>query len=312
MNGNIESASETVVTDCINITSEDEVLVLCNDETYTVGKGIYEASKNITDQTYLINYPTGETHGEEPPDFIAEKMSNCDVMIGPTQKSLTHTDARRNGTQKGVRGATLPGIEAENFVIGMNTDYDVVKQRCDKLYNLVSDKQTIRVTTPIGTDIKFEIEKDWHKDTGIARESGGFTNLPAGEVYTTPETADGVIYIDGTVRPHGVLDHTIQIDIEDGSVTEIHDEEMAEQFKQLEEEHGEDVYNLAEIAFGTNDGVENLTGSVLLDEKSHGTAHFAIGDDSSMGGNVAVPIHEDAVFKNPSIYVEGEEIEVPE
>ena len=50
-------------------------------------------------------------------------MTQFDVVLCPTSKSLTHTDSRRAASAKGVRVATLPGVTEEVMVRCMNADY---------------------------------------------------------------------------------------------------------------------------------------------------------------------------------------------
>src|SRR3712207_7606938 len=37
-------------------------------------------------------------------------LLECDVYIAPTSKSISHTEARKQATDKGIRGATMPDI----------------------------------------------------------------------------------------------------------------------------------------------------------------------------------------------------------
>ncbi|MFB6189254.1 MAG: aminopeptidase, partial [Halapricum sp.] len=71
------------------------------------------------------------------------------------------------------------------------------------------------------------------------------------------------------------------------------------------------AYNLAELGIGTNVGVTELVGSVLLDEKAGGTVHFAIGDDASIGGDVEAPLHLDGIVRDPTVYADGEALSLP-
>jgi leucyl aminopeptidase (aminopeptidase T) len=74
---------------------------------------------------------------------------------------------------------------------------------------------------------------------------------------------------------------------------------------------GRDAYNLAELGIGTNVGVTELVGSVLLDEKAAGTVHIAIGDDASIGGDTEAPLHLDGILREPTVYADGVEVELP-
>ena len=63
----------------------------------------------------------------------------------------------------------------------------------------------------------------------------------------------------------------------------------------------------AELGIGTNDKAK-LIGNVLEDEKVLGTVHIAMGDNASMGGNVSVASHLDAILLRPTLRVDGKVI----
>ena len=66
--------------------------------------------------------------------------------------------------------------------------------------------------------------------------------------------------------------------------------------------HGELGRNLAELGVGTNDRA-TLTGNVLEDEKILGTVHVAFGASAAIGGTVTVPVHQDVVVLEPSLWI---------
>ncbi|MBS3761527.1 MAG: aminopeptidase, partial [Halodesulfurarchaeum sp.] len=129
----------------------------------------------------------------------------------------------------------------------------------------------------------------------------------------SPRSATGRFVVDGTMRPYGRLDegHTLAFEVEDGVVTDIEDDEIRGTVEGAAEAVGDDAYNLAELGIGTNVAVTELVGSVLLDEKAAGTVHLAIGDDAGIGGDTDAPIHLDGVIRDPTVVVDGTEIELP-
>ncbi|MGA9401108.1 aminopeptidase, partial [Haladaptatus sp.] len=259
--------------------------------------------------------PGGNQHGEEPPAAVAAAMAAADVVLAPTTKSLSHTRARGNANDEGARIATLPGITEEVMVTGLAADYENIDEHCKDVLAQVEDAEEIRVTTEKGTDITFEPgDREWYDDTGLCHEPGDFTNLPAGEVFVSPENVNGKYVVDGTMRPHGLLEdgQTLEFEVEDGYVTSISDDEIREQVETGAEEVGQDAYNLAELGIGTNVAVTELVGSVLLDEKAGGTVHIAIGDDAGIGGDTDAPLHLDGIIREPTVYADGEEVELPQ
>jgi leucyl aminopeptidase (aminopeptidase T) len=239
-------------------------------------------------------------------------MADADVVLAPTTKSLSHTRARKHATDAGARAATLPGVTEDVMIAGLDADYETIARHCSEVLAQVADADEVRITTDAGTDLTVVPgDREWIPDTGIVHELGDFSNLPAGEVFVSPETADGTYVVDGTMMPHGLVDESLRFEVEDGFVTHISDDAVREQVETAREAVGEDAANLAELGIGTNVGVTELVGSVLLDEKAAGTVHVAIGDDASIGGDVEAPLHLDGIIREPTVYADGEVVTLP-
>lgn len=308
----LRPAAETAVLQCLDLDSNESCLIVTDDELLSVGEALYDVAADVTDDAIIIRYPPGSVHGGEPPEPVSAAMERADVVLAPTTTSLSHTNARRGATAAGARVATLPDITEEVFVTGVDTDYDVIAEHCETVYEQVKDANEIRVRTDRGTDITFTIgDREFIMDTGIVHESGGFSNLPAGEVFVSPESGDGVYIVDGSIFPHGLIEEPIEIEVEDGFITSISDETIRERVEDAAKSVGDRAYNLAELGIGTNVAVTELVGNVLLDEKAAGTVHIAIGDDAGIGGDVDAPLHIDGVIRNPEITVDGRSLAVP-
>jgi len=308
------TAATTAVEQCLALGAEESCVVITDDERRQIGEALYDAAAAVAEETVILQYPPGDQHGAEPPGPVAAAMADADVFLAPTTKSLSHTRARSRACDAGARGATLPGITEDVFVTGLDADYDAIAAHCDDVLEQVVEADEIRVTAPAGTDITVEPgDRPWHTDTGIVHDAGDFSNLPAGEVFVAPETANGTYVVDGTMRPHGLLaeDQQLRFEVEDGYVTEISDDEIRTQVEAAAEEVGRDAYTLAELGIGTNVGVTDLVGSVLLDEKAAGTVHIAIGDNAGIGGETDAPLHLDGIIREPTVRADGEEVELP-
>jgi len=307
-------AARTAVGQCLGLEADETCVIVTDDERERIGEALYRAAGERAGDVTVVRYPPGETHGEEPPSPVAAAMREADVTLAPTTKSLTHTRARSRASEAGARVATLPGITGSVFTTGLAADYDAIAAACEDVYEQVSDADEIRVTAPAGTDITVRIgDREWHTDTGVLDEPG-VTNLPAGETFVSPESADGSYVVDGTVSPYGLLDgRTVRFTVEDGRVTGIDDPDVRALFEDAAADADDPgaVYNLAELGIGANTAVTELVGSVLLDEKAAGTVHLAVGDDMGIGGDVDAPIHEDGVVRNPTVYADGEPIALP-
>mgnify|MGYP000306645305 CR=1 FL=1 len=310
----LEKAARTAVDQCMGLQADESCLVVTDEKRVAIGEALHAVAAERTEDAVLARYLSGDQHGEEPPEPVAAAMTGADVVLAPTTKSLSHTNARTDTTAAGARMATLPGITEDVFRTGLDADYEHIREVCEDVLAQVENAAEIRVTSPQGTDVTLDLgDRQWIPDTGIVHEPGAFSNLPAGEVFVSPETAEGTIVVDGTMRPRGLLEgHTITLTVADGYVTDIDDPELRAEVDTAAEAVGRDASNLAELGIGTNVAVTDLVGSVLLDEKAAGTVHFAIGDDHGIGGDTNAPIHLDGILTDPTVYADGREIELPE
>ena len=198
------------------------------------------------------------------------------------------------------------------MVQGLDADYDAIAEHCAAVWERVAGAETVRVTTPAGTDLTVEPGgREWRRDTGINHAPGDFSNLPAGEVFVSPAGGDGRVVVDGTLPGTGLLDAPVAFEVEAGRVVHLDDSSLRDDVEAAAESVGEAAYNLAELGIGTNVGVTELIGHLLIDEKAAGTVHVAIGDDASIGGDVEAPIHVDGVLRDPTVRVDGEPIDLP-
>ena len=310
----LREPAETAVRQCMGLGAEESCAVVTDDKRMAIGEALYEVASGTTDDTALVRYPPGEQHGAEPPAPVAAAMAGADVVLAPTTKSLSHTRARTDANEDGTRVATLPGITEEVFRVGLDADYEEIAAVCAEVHEAVAGADKLRVTSPQGTDSTVRPgDRQWREDTGGVHDAGGMSNLPAGEVFVSPETADGRVVVDGTMMPHGRLEAggTVAFTVESGQVTSIEDDGLRESVEAAAAEAGDAAYNFAEMGIGTNLAVTELVGSVLLDEKAAGTVHLAIGDDHGIGGDVEAPIHQDGVLTEPTVHVDGDRLELP-
>ncbi len=238
-------------------------------------------------------------------------MQKFDVVFCPTTKSLTHTDARRNASAKGVRVATFPGITKEVMIRGLNADYKKIAALTNKLKKRFEKTKEVRVTAPNGTDITMDITgRTAIASKGLFHKKGESGNLPTGETFAAPVEgkSNGVFVVDGSMSGIGVMGkEKIKIEVENGYATKITGGSKAKKLVATLDKYGKKARNIAEFGVGTNDSVK-LSGNLLEDEKVKGTIHIALGNNLTMGGSVSVPIHLDGVIKKPTVYFDGKEI----
>jgi aminopeptidase len=306
----LHSAALIAVRDCMGVRVNESVLVVTDGPMRKLGYALRQAAEELGAEVFLVEVMPRKTNGEEPPGPVAQMMGRVDVVLCPTSRSLTHTDARRAASAQGVRVATLPGVTEDIMVRCMNADYNRIAARTSALCERLNRTSVVRVKAPAGTDIVMPVEgRHAHASSGIFREKGQWGNLPTGEAYLAPleGRSHGVVVVDGSMAGIGMVRQPIRIIVEDGYATDVSGGEEARRLVELFEPHGRDARTVAEFGIGTNDKAM-LTGAIIEDEKVMGTIHVAFGDNKSMGGTVRVASHLDGLIRRPTVWFDDDKV----
>ena len=301
-------AAEIALKECMALKENETLLVLTDDQTTEIGLTLFEVGKVLSKESVILIMPEREVNGQEPPDEISDMMTKYDVVICPTKKSLTHTNARRNACAHGARVGTMPGITKEVMTRTLKADYHKIAERTEKLSEILNVAKEVHISTKLGTDLWIPIDGiKAISSTGLVTEKGSFGNLPSGESYLMPEEGNshGVFMVDGSFAGVGkIIEKPITITVKDGYAVGIEGGSEAAVLDALLKPLGNEAYNTAELGIGTNDQAI-VTGEILEDEKVMGTIHIALGNNLSMGGTCDVGIHLDGVILKPTVTVDG-------
>ena len=136
-------------------------------------------------------------------------------------------------------------------------------------------------------------------------------NIPVGEVFTSPveEDVNGEIYFDYPQNYRGNEARGVHLWIENGKVVKA-TAEKGEDFLNAMLDMDEGARGIGEIAVGTNDMIQDVTGNILFDEKIGGSIHMAVGASyPETGGKNVSGLHWDLIknMKNGGqIYADDE------
>ncbi len=304
-------AAEIALKDCMALNKNETLLVLTDDQTTEIGMTLFEVGKVLSRESVLLVMPERDVNGQEPPEEISDMMTKYDVVICPTKKSLTHTNARRNACAHGARVGTMPGITEEVMNRTLGADYRKIAERTEKLSKILDVAKEVHISTKLGTDIRIPIDGiKAISSTGLVTKKGSFGNLPSGESYLMPEEgkSNGVFIVDGSFAGVGkIIEKPITITVKDGYAVDIEGGSEALALDALLKPLGKKAYTTAELGIGTNDQAI-VTGEILEDEKVMGTVHIALGNNLSMGGTCDVGIHLDGVILKPTVTIDGKRI----
>jgi aminopeptidase len=216
-----------------------------------------------------------------------------------------------------IRYAHMVGVTAEIMQQGMRADYRMVDRLSDKLRERMLGAETLTVKTGAGTNIAahFDPGLDWVKTSGLISPRY-WSNLPAGEVFTTPATVDGTFVCDATAGDHfngkyGDLQATpLVLEIKEARLVHA---ECAR--KDLEQEFWDYCHTdgnsdrVGELAFGTNLGLAQMIGVLLQDEKFPGV-HLAFGDPygSQTHADWASKTHVDVLTRKCDVWIDDDQV----
>ncbi|MCB0386970.1 MAG: aminopeptidase, partial [Bdellovibrionales bacterium] len=304
MDQQLLNAAQITLSTCLKLQPHETLLIVDDDDSpHAVVEALYQTAKDIQSQVIRITMTPREFNGQELPEAIAQALKSVDVFLGPTSKSFSHTEARRQASKAGVRGATLPGVTEDMFRRLMSADYLQISQQARQLLTQINAAKSCHITAPNGTDVTLEIAHDFEPDDGILDQPGAFGNLPAGEVMGAPTNANGVIIVD---IMGDIITQPTRIQVQDNHITKIESNESGQKFQALldkaaAKDGNRNAFQVAELGIGLNP-LAQITGNVLEDEKVINTCHIAFGDNSSYpGGSNQASIHLDGVILQPLI-----------
>lgn len=207
--------------------------------------------------------------------------------------------------QYGFRGATLHGLNEIILNSGLAVDYNEVSRDAEKLRLAMTRADSVEIDFALedGEVLTARLElgaQEAQKSHGLCRgDTPDVANLPAGEVYFVPKSAEGQFpmkYEDGTLGRLIVTGgRIIRSELIAGAQTTIDAHNT-----RLQDDPMTGV--LGELGFGTQ--VLPVSGADIQDEKVLGTCHLATGRDDHLGGHITPDLfkrrqnatHDDILF----------------
>jgi aminopeptidase len=119
-------------------------------------------------------------------------------------------------------------------------------------------------------------------------------------VYLAPVegTAQGKLVLEW--GPTRQLESPVTLTVKDGYVSDVAGKDEFAGYIRKKLAGRKENGNIAELGIGTNSAAKRPD-NILESEKILGTIHIALGDNSSFGGNIKTPFHQDFVFFKPTV-----------
>jgi aminopeptidase len=307
---------------CLNVRAGEQVALIADETSRSVAASLEQALKERgANANGLLLEDFGPRPIKDAPEPVLEALEHADVGVLCMTPQPGELGARmaivRVVERRQIRYAHMVGVTPEIMQQGMRTDYRMVDRLSDQLRERMLHAESLTVKTEAGTSFSahFDRQLDWVKTSGLISPRY-WSNLPAGEVFTTPATVDGTFICDATAGDYfngkyGDLQKTpLLLEIAGGRLKHV-----ACERKDLEEEFwaychtDENSDRVGELAFGTNLGLSRMIGILLQDEKFPGV-HIAFGDPygSQTHANWKSRTHVDVLTRNCDVWIDQDQV----
>jgi aminopeptidase len=307
---------------CLAIAPRERVALIADEASREVAASLAAALDEAGAETesILIEQIAPRPLSEAPP-AILEALDRADagiLCVHPLQGELASRMAIvATVERRQIRYAHMVGVTPGIMMQGMRADYRLVDRLSTALCERMRTAASLRVETPFGTRLTatFDPALHWVKTSGII-STRYWSNLPAGEVFTTPASVDGVFVCNGTAGDYfgpkygDLAGMPLTLEIRGGRLVSAQCD-LAE----LEREFwsychtDESSDRVGELAFGTNLALRDMIGILLQDEKVPGV-HLAFGDPygSQTGAGWKSRTHIDVLTRDCNVWIEDMQV----
>src|SRR6202049_1338947 len=200
--------AKNAVETCLSVRPGEHVALIADEASRSVAASIAAA---IEDRAARYTGLLLEDFGPRPmtaaPPDVLEALETADVGAMCMTPQPGELGARmaivRVVERRQIRYAHMVGVTPEIMQQGMRADYRLVDRLSDKLRERMLRAETLTVKTEAGTEFAAHFDRglDWVKTSGLTSPRS-WSNLPAGEVFTTPATVDGTFVCDASAGDH--------------------------------------------------------------------------------------------------------------
>ena len=314
--------AQNAVDVCLAIQPHERVALVADEASREVAASLAAALEDAgASADYVLIEQTASRPLTGAPRAVIEALERADagmLCVQPLQGELGARMAIVEVVERRqIRYAHMVGVTPQIMQQGMRADYRLVDALSTKLCDRMRTAEALRVETDAGTSLTatFDPALHWVKTSGIISPRY-WSNLPAGEVFTTPKSVDGMFVCNGTVGDYfgpkyGDLSRTpMTLEIARGRLAGVRCA-RAELEREFEAYCRTDEFSdrVGELAFGTNVALTEMIGVLLQDEKVPGV-HLAFGDPygSQTGAPWKSTTHVDVLTRGCDVWIDDDQI----
>src|SRR6266404_954060 len=184
--------AKNAVETCLSIQPGEKVALVADEPSRAVAASLAAAIENLPAPCIsLLLEDFAPRPIKSAPAPVLEALETADVGILCMNPQPGELSARmaivKVVERRQIRYAHMVGVTPEIMQQGMRADYRMVDRLSDKLRERMLRAETLTVKTEAGTKFAAHFDRglDWVKTSGLISPRY-WSNLPAGEVFTTP------------------------------------------------------------------------------------------------------------------------------
>ncbi|MDO5292647.1 MAG: peptidase [bacterium] len=312
MNSKLQRGARIVAEKWLEVADGERVFIVTSEEHVNE---VALIEQYVKEAGAFVEVMTFEKHKGQVGHYFDEHETAFDsynVILGATTHSLVTTKAVKRAIERGSRFLSLPLSTNDDSSL---LEYDFLlmdpiesKKMADQLFLRLQGGKEILVTTAAGTRLTFSMEgREAQLFTGATRQGNGYSSSSF-EIFipVVENKTYGTGIVDGSLGYIGVPKEPVRIDLKDGRVCEIEQNEAGQKLSEyMAAFEDEGIYVAGEFGIGLNTFSRCSGNSYIEDESTYGTFHIGFGRNIAFGGQQEAKGHFDLVFNKPDIYIDG-------
>jgi leucyl aminopeptidase (aminopeptidase T) len=307
---------------CLQLKPDERITIITDEATRDIANALRTEVEEIgSEHTVFIL----ENYAPRPltrmPQTILDDLAQSQVSIFAAQAQPGELSARMQMSdvvnKKHIRHGHMVNITRQIMLEGMRADFRAIDALSQRLIERARHAERIICKTPRGTNFEAEFSPKlkWLKTSGIITPEK-WSNLPGGEIFTSPANSNGTFVVDGVVgdylcSKYGDLhDAPLTIAVKSNRIVDLacDHKELLEDFRAYTSTD-ENSNRVGEFAIGTNTALTHVIGNILQDEKIPGV-HIAFGHPYAehTGADWKSKTHIDCVGRDFDVWFDDEQV----
>jgi leucyl aminopeptidase (aminopeptidase T) len=321
-----KQAASNALVNVLDAQAGEKLIIICDDILSEIGSAFAAGAVDCGLWVRLVVLDSS-TIRTDIPLHLKEILTtqNPDIYInmlaGRSEETSFRIKVIKMERRRKVRLGHCPGISMDMLTRGAlaltDPQYRRMQGFADTLIHRLSGAETIRLTSPSGTDLIFNVRnRDFFTDTKINWQTLKWMNLPVGETIVAPreDSLSGILVCDSAIGGIGLIKSPVRIEADAGKAIKVscrNKNVLSKVNSALKTDSWSST--IGEFAFGINPKAR-VCNEFLETEKIKGSCHIAFGNNSEFpGGKNPSFNHMDFLVTEPTVEVtfdSGEKLRV--